>query len=112
MKLKHGLFIFLAALCVGWTYYTLHLRRELERVKSDIKKEKELRQFYIHEDRYNRLEITRDSLNQVIESFSPDTIYQKQIIIKYDTITKRVLDSSYVYQLEWYKSELDKLYGD
>lgn len=46
-----------------------------------------------------------------VESMAPRHILIKKIEVKYDTITKRVIDSSYIYQLQYLRAKLNGFYN-
>ena len=110
MNSKNGLLILALAGGIIGIAYSLHLRKQLERTRLDLSNEKLLRQHYIHIDRYNALKTTYDSLNNVVQSLSPDTVYINQIRYKYDTVTIEVTKKTHTKQIEWVIKELDALY--
>jgi len=100
-----GAFILMLFILIMQRIKINHIERDLrhERSKSDV---------IVYKDRLINDTRLSDSLKKVINDFTADTIYINKIRIKYDTVTKRVVDSSYIYQLEWYITELNLLYND
>lgn len=110
MNLKNVILIFLAALCIGWATYTLHLRGQLETSYKRIRELQTKQKVLVHKERLKVAQNVSDSLRKVIERFIPDTIFKERIRIKHDTIYLEVTKKTHSEQVEWVISELDSLY--
>jgi hypothetical protein len=110
MTLKNGLFILAIIAGILGAAYSLHLRKRLDNSYKAIRELQTKQKVLVHKDRLKVAQNLSDSLREVINSFEPDTIFKTKIIVKHDTVTQRVLDSTYIYQLQYLRSELDRLY--